>query len=319
MWTYRNNREGKYHEWWNSFRAFLRDCFDKPRAQLNAVAAQAPVTTGDENGDELSPMSPCTPSGGAGADGGKGHAELSNLGKGVEKGAGKEEPTRWFLLRPSVVLPPTGGGVGRVEFSGRQPGESDGESCVCLFRAVIIDPDCRDNSYGSGIHDEYDVFGTDVRKYLTNISALSIRALFDAVKRFYVKREPHAMYGCLLEPRQYSATRDETVPAEVEQIARMSEGTYKLSPQDRIQLWSDNSVRIFFSLSTYTLLWVLVILRCDAASGRGDTPPREVQATFDAVGRITHTTRLPNGGVQTKADLLASINIIGRQKAQLDC
>jgi hypothetical protein len=78
-------------------------------------------------------------------------------------------------------------------------------------------------------------------------------------------------------------------------------------------------VRTFFSLSTYTPLWVLVILRRDAASGRGDTPPCEVQTTFDAVGRVTRATRLPNGGVQTKADLLASINVIGRQKAQLDC
>jgi hypothetical protein len=127
------------------------------------------------------------------------------------------------------------------------------------------------------------------------------------------------MYGCLLEPRQYSAARDETVPAEVEQMARMSGGTYKLSTQDTTQLWSDNSVRTFFSLSTYTPLWVLVILRRDPANGRGDTPPREAQTTFDVVGRVIRATRLPNGGVQTKADLLGSINVIGGQKAQLDC
>jgi len=188
-----------------------------------------------------------------------------------------------------------------------------------VFRAVIIDPDCADNSSRSGVHDEYDVFGTDVRKHLTNIPALSIRAPFDAVKGFCAKREPRAMYGCLLEPRQYSAARDETAPAEVEQMARMSGGTYKLSPQDTTQLWSDNRVWTFFSLSTYTPLWVLVILRRDPASGRGDTPPREVQTTFDAVGRVIRATRLRNGGVQTNADLLASINVIGRQKAQLDC
>jgi hypothetical protein len=99
----------------------------------------------------------------------------------------------------------------------------------------------------------------------------------------------------------------------------MSGGTYKLSPQDTMQLWSDNSVRIFFSVSTYTPLWVLVILHRDAASGRGDTPPRGVQTTFDAVGRVTRATHLPNDGVQTKADVLASINVIRHQKAQLDC
>ena len=99
----------------------------------------------------------------------------------------------------------------------------------------------------------------------------------------------------------------------------MSGGTYKLSPQDMAQLWSDNTVRTFFSLLMYTPLWVLVILRCDPASGRGDTPPREAQTTFDVVGRVICATHLPNGDVQTNTDLLASINVIGRQKAQLDC
>jgi len=93
-----------------------------------------------------------------------------------------------------------------------------------VFQAVIIDPDCADNSSRSSVHDEYDVYGTDVRKHLTNIPALSIWALFDVMKRFCVKREPRAMYGCLLEPWQYSATRDEMAPAEVEQMARMSRG-----------------------------------------------------------------------------------------------
>jgi len=37
------------------------------------------------------------------------------------------------------------------------------------------------------------------------------------------------------------------------------------------------------------------------------------------VGRVIRATLLPNGGVQTKADLLAVIDVIGRQKVQLDC
>ena len=78
-------------------------------------------------------------------------------------------------------------------------------------------------------------------------------------------------------------------------------------------------MRTFFLLSTYTPLWVLVILRRDPASGRGDTPPREAQTMFDVVGCIIRATHLPNGGVQTNADLLASIYVIGCQKAQLDC
>jgi len=136
---------------------------------------------------------------------------------------------------PATTISRTPTGWGR-EGNGETPWatawESGDNSRVCVFRAVIIDPDCADNSSRSGVHDEYDVFGTYVRKHLTNIPALSIRALFDAVKGFCSKREQRAMYGCLLEPRQYSAARDKTAPAEVEQMARMSGGTYKLSPQD---------------------------------------------------------------------------------------
>jgi len=319
MWTHHNDRQGEYHEWWGAFRVFLRDCFDKTRALLNAVAAQAPAAIGNVGGDGLVPVGPYTPGGGDGGDGGEGRAKRGGRRRGVEEGAEEGEPARWFPLQPSLVRPPAGGGKGTVKLLGRQPGESGDDSRICVFRAVIIDPDCADNSSRSGVHDEYDVLGTDVRKHLGNIPALSIQALFDAVKGFCAKRKPRAMYGCLLEPRQYSAARDKTALAEVEQMARMSGGTYKLSPQDTAQLWRDNTVRTFFSLSTYMPLWVLVIVRRDLASGRGDTPPREAQTTFDVVGRVIRATHLPNGGVQTNADLLASINVIGRQKAQLDC
>jgi len=319
MWTHRNDQEAEYHEWWGAFRAFLRDCFDKTRAQLNTIAAQAPAAIGNVGGDGLPPVGPCTPGGGDGGDRGEGHGKRGGRWRGVEEGAGEGEPARWFPLQPSLVLPPAGGGKGTLKFLGRHPGESGDDSRICVFLTVIIDPDCAVNSSRSGVHDEYNVFGTNVRKHLTNIPALSIRALFDAVKGFCAKREPHAMYGCLLEPQQYSAARDKTPPAEVEQMARMSGGTYKLSLQDTAQLWSDNTVRTFFSLSTNSPLWVSVILHRDPASGRGDTPPRKAQTTFDVVGCVIRATNLPNGGVQTNADLLASINVIGRQKAQLDC
>jgi len=236
MWTHCNDREGEYHEWWGAFQAFLRDCFDKTRVQLNAIAAQALAAIGSVGGDGLLPVGPCTPGGGDGGDGGEGRAKWGGRRRGVGEGAGEGELARWFPLQPSLVLPPAGGGKGTVKFLGRQPGESGDDSRVCVFRAVIIDPDCADNSSRSGVHDEYDVFGTDVWKHLTNIPALSIRALFDAVKGFCAKCEPRTMYGCLVEPRQYSAARDKTAPAEVEQMARMSGGMYKLSPQDTAQL-----------------------------------------------------------------------------------
>jgi len=241
-----NDREGEHHEWWGAFRAFLRDCFDKTRAQPNAGAAQAPAAIGNVDGDGLLLVGPCTPGGGDGGDGGEGRAKRSGRRRGMEEGEGEGEPVRLFPLQPSLVLPPAAGGKGTLKFLGRQ--------------------------------------------HLTNIPALSILALFDAVKGFCMKHEPCAMYGCLLELQQYSAARDKTALAEVEQMARISRGTYKLSQQDTAQLWSDNTVRTFFLLSTYTPLWVLVILRRDPASGRGETPPREAQTTFDVVGRGIRTT-----------------------------
>jgi len=85
------------------------------------------------------------------------------------------------------------------------------------------------------------------------------------------------------------------------------------------QLWSDNTVWTFFLLSMCMPLCVLVIHHCDPASGRGDTPPHEAQTMFDFVGHVICAPCLPNSGVQTNADLLASINVISCQMAPLDC
>jgi len=97
--------EGEYHEWWGAFRAFLWDCFDKTHLPLNAVAAQTPAAIGNIGGDD-------------GGDGGDGRTERGGHRRDVEKGAGEWEPARWFPLQPSHVLPPAGGGKGRVEFLG---------------------------------------------------------------------------------------------------------------------------------------------------------------------------------------------------------
>jgi len=118
MWTHRNDQEGEYHEWWGAFRAFLRDCFDKTRAQLNAVAAQAPAAIGNVGGDGLPPVDPCTPGGGDGGDGGEGCAKRGGRRRGMEEGAVEAEPARWFPLQPSLVLPPAAGGKGTVKFLG---------------------------------------------------------------------------------------------------------------------------------------------------------------------------------------------------------
>jgi len=93
-----------------------------------------------------------------GQDGGEGQAEWGCCRKGVEIGAGVEELARWFLLQPSLILPPAGGGKGRVEFLRQQPGESGDDSHICVFQAVIIEPDYTDNSSRSSVDNKYDNF-----------------------------------------------------------------------------------------------------------------------------------------------------------------
>lgn len=42
MWRFRLSKSSPFVEWWSAFRAFLRDCFDKTRVQMNRFANENP-------------------------------------------------------------------------------------------------------------------------------------------------------------------------------------------------------------------------------------------------------------------------------------
>jgi hypothetical protein len=114
--------------------------------------------------------------------------------------------------------------------------------------AVIIDPDRCGHSSRNGIHDVYDAFGPTASRTFSNVNSLILLAFFQAVKRLSVDREPRAMYGCLVRPRNPTGTVDENgVPDPVqEQRARNVAQTYMLGEDDTTLLWSDRTVRSFF-------------------------------------------------------------------------
>ena len=43
MWKHRRSRRAPYQEWWDTFRLFLRDCFDKTRVQMNRYHDDNPL------------------------------------------------------------------------------------------------------------------------------------------------------------------------------------------------------------------------------------------------------------------------------------
>ena len=63
MWRYRLSRQKQYKLWWDTFRAFLRDCFDKTRTQMNHYHEENPpdpdtIDSDDEATDQWFPGTP---------------------------------------------------------------------------------------------------------------------------------------------------------------------------------------------------------------------------------------------------------------------
>ena len=330
-WNHRHEREGQHAEWWSSFRAFLRDCFDKTRAAVNAIAAEAPPRIGDGDGDILPPIRPCVVDGSRPVGGGSSESAKTPFGKGktpAGKDKGKEkvvehtekekqtEPKgKWFPL-PAKLMPPPITGAGKGFTNHLHVTSSSGRSSSSMplpFVAVIVDPDRGVYSSRNGVHNFYDAFGPAVTRHLTSLPERTIRSLFDAVSRHCDGREPRALYGCLLQPRD-SAVGIADVQGDInayhEALARHSGGTYNFPAKDTELLWSDRTVSTFFAMSTYSPLWVLVILRRNPATGRRDTPPRGPQVIFPTTGNVIVAPELPPITVmaaQSKKDILLAI------------
>jgi len=155
------------------------------------------------------------------------------------------------------------------------------------FMAVIIDPDRCGHSSRNGVNDLYDAFGLAASRIFSNVGSLTLLALFQVVKTLSPDREPRAMYGCLLRPRNLTGMVDvDGITDSVqEQRARIKGHTYVLGEYDTTLLWSDRTVKSFFD-TVERPPWVLMILRQDPTHGRGDTPPQGPQVTLDPQGTL---------------------------------
>jgi hypothetical protein len=193
-------------------------------------------------------------------------------------------------LPPSINLLPAGG-EGRYGYQNDPPpriGMPGGSgSSPHAYVAVIIDRDKARHSSRNGVHDMYDPFGSAVSRTFTNVTSLTLLALFQSVKRLLSDHEPRAIYGCLVRPRNPVCTVNEDgVPDPIQELrAREMEQTCLLGEDDTTLLWSNRTVKLFFD-TVQKPPWVLVIPRRNPAHGRGDTPPRGPQVTLDTVGTV---------------------------------
>ena len=329
MWEYRTlspTAGGPHAEWWTAFRWFLRDCFSKAKTQIDKSGFTPTKWFSDEAGKGVMPRYATLeevdsqeqrphPS----VDKGKGRATNSAVA------APDTDALPLWPLPPSINLLPVGG-RGHYTFRDDAPqgtGMPGGSgSGPYAFMAVIIDPDRCGHSSRNGIHDLYDAFGPAASRIFSNVGSLTLLALFQAVKKLSPDREPRAMYGCLVRPRNPTGTVDvDGIPDSVqEQRARDKGQTYVLEADDTTLLWSDRTVKSFFD-TVERPPWVLVILRRNATHGRGDTPPRGLQVTFDPQGTVIAAPPLPappRATRDSRRDMIATMDRVERLKRRME-
>jgi hypothetical protein len=329
MWEYRTlslTVGGPRAEWWTAFRWFLRDCFSKAKTQIDKSGFTPLKWFTDEAGKGVMPhyatleeVDSQEQRPDSGVDKGKGHAKNSAVA------AQDVDALALWPLPPSINLRPVGG-HGHYTFCHNTPqgtGMPGGSgSSPHAFMAVIIDPDRYGHSSRHGIHDLYDAFGPSAKRIFSNVGSLTLLALFQAVKRLSPDREPRAMYGCLVRPRDPTGVVavDGIPDAVQEQRARDKGQTYALGADDTTLLWSDRTVKSFFD-TVERPPWVLVILRRNVTYGRGDTPPRGPQVTLDPEGTVIASPPLParpRATPNTRLDILAVMDRVERLKRRME-
>ena len=329
MWEYRTlspTAGGPPAEWWTAFHWFLRDCFSKAKTQIDKSGFTPLKWFTDEAGKGVMPH----------------YATLEEVDSQeqrsdpvVDKGKGRAtnsavatqdvDALPLWPLPPSINLLPVGG-QGHYTFCHDTPqgtGMPGGSgSSPHAFMAVIIDPDRCGHSSQHGIHDLYDAFGPSAKRIFSNVGSLTLLALFQAVRRLSPDREPRAMYGCLVRPRDPTGTVDvDGIPDAVqEQRARDKGQTYALGADDTTLLWSDRTVKSFFDAVEWPP-WVLVILCRNVTHGRGDTPPSGLQVTLDPEGTVIAAPPLParpRATPDTRRDILAAMDRVERLKRRME-
>ena len=183
---------GPQAEWWAAFRWFLRDCISKVKTHINKSVYSLLQTYSDEVGKLMTALAT---------------SEGNNRTKGKGRCRDKEanvpiqatQPA-WPLALPINLL--SAGGEGRYGYQYDRPpkiGMPGGSwSSPHAYVVIIIDQDKAQNSSRNGVHDMYDPIGSAASRTFTNVTTLTLLALFQSVERLSSDCKPLAIYSCLV-------------------------------------------------------------------------------------------------------------------------
>ncbi|KAF8539341.1 hypothetical protein BDD12DRAFT_838511 [Trichophaea hybrida] len=248
MWKHRTSNQPRHMEWWIRFRAFLRDCFDKTRVQMNRYHKENPPLPTDTDTDPNSDDSDdCDDS-----ERGKGHAKKDTWYPGTPK---VQPPTHKRATPPTIIAPPPTIIASALQKKRKLDDISTdaaptGPTLIYTFRVCIVDPE----SYGPESYDRWDdifVHHSSNRWHLSRIEKLTAKAVHGAVCGLCPARDVSCILGCLVMP-----------------------GETSLRQCDATGLNSNDSVATFFSITAYNPLIVVAVLKAMAA-----VPPSIARAT----------------------------------------
>jgi hypothetical protein len=241
MWKQRASTQPRHIEWWSGFRAFLRDCFDKTRVQMNRYHKENPPLPTDSDTDPDSDDSnDCDDS-----KRGKGHAKKDIWYPGTPK----LQPPSHKRATPPTIIASALQKKRKLDVISTDAVPT-GPTPIYTFRVCIVDPE----SYDPNSYDRWDdifVHHSSNRWHLSRVEKLTAKAVHRAVSRLCPARDVSCILGCLVTP-----------------------GETSLRPCDSTRLNSNDSVATFFSVTAYNPLIVVAVLKVMAVA-----PPSIARAT----------------------------------------
>jgi hypothetical protein len=267
MWKQRASTQPRHIEWWSGFRAFLRDCFDKTRVQMNRYHKENPPLPTDSDSDDSDD------------DDDDSCDDDSNRGKAHAK-KGSWYPGKPKLNPPSHKhgTPPTI--VANVPQKKRKLDNISTDAIptapnlTYTFRVCIIDPKSYPEEYLRW--DDVFVHHSANRWHLSRVENPTAKTLQHAVSRLCPARDVNYILGCLVMP-----------------------GETSLRPCDATRLNSNDSVATFFSVTAYNPLIVVAVLKAMAvappiiARATPQTPPLQPQPFLPRTTGASKPTNCP--------------------------
>jgi hypothetical protein len=247
MWPHRASKRAQHTEFWDQFRAFLRDCIDKTRAANNFFANVKYLAYQDNAEDFYDSPAIDWPT-----------LQADRIAR-----------VQWFP-QPRYRTPPP---------------IPVGPAPLLPLRIFVVDPAA--TRYRPPIADEYPLWDRSVVETTVNVASYTMAAVFAAAAVLCQHdRHPRALYGCRLNPRNPADAGypDGNVPPRMEANARLQGATYNLLARDTTQLTSDATVSAWSAAAVGAAHHTPTIIAVLARWLGTDTPPRDVECHFNTLG-----------------------------------